>query len=82
MIIVSGRIKIKPGTRQGFLAASLDAIRAARKTAGCRDFIVAADPIEEDRVNIYEEWEWEHAMLAFRGEKSDMREFLASLKSK
>ena len=71
MIIVSGRMKIKAGNRQGFLAASLDAIQAARKTGGCRDFIVAADPIEDDRVNIYEEWDSEHALLAFRGEGPD-----------
>ena len=71
MIIVSGRMKIKAGKRQSFLAASLDAIQAARKTSGCGDFIVAADPIEEDRVNIYEEWDSENALLAFRGDGPD-----------
>jgi hypothetical protein len=44
---------------------------AARKAASCRDFIVAADPIEDDRVNVYEEWETVKAMLAFRGDGPD-----------
>jgi len=40
----------------------------ARRTTGCRDFILAADPIEADRVNVYEEWESEEALRTFRGE--------------
>ena len=43
MIIVSGRMTIRPGERTAFLAASRDATEAARGAAGCRDFIVAAD---------------------------------------
>lgn len=30
-------------------------MEVARKAASCRDFIVAADPIEDDRVNVDEE---------------------------
>jgi len=40
----------------------------ARRTNGWRDFIVAADPVELDRVNVYEEWESEDALLRFRGD--------------
>ena len=32
---------------------------------------MAPDPIERDRVNIYEEWESEEALLAFRGSGPD-----------
>jgi hypothetical protein len=39
----------------------------ARRAVGCRDFVVAADPLEDDRVNVYEEWESEAALVAFRG---------------
>ena len=66
MIIVSGRIYVRSGTRQRFLESSLEAARQARETPGCRDFVVAADPIEPDRVNVYEEWDSEEALLAFR----------------
>jgi quinol monooxygenase YgiN len=66
MIIVSGSIRVRPGRRDAFLASSRDAIVEARATEGCRDFVVAADPIESDRVNVYEEWESESALVAFR----------------
>jgi quinol monooxygenase YgiN len=66
-IIVSGSIHLLPGRRDAFLASSRDAMVAARATEGCRSFVVAADPIEDDRVNVYEEWESEAALLAFRG---------------
>ena len=67
MIIVSGRIHVRPGARPEFLSSSLGAVAQARQSRGCRDFVVAADPIEPDRVNVYEEWESEEALLAFRG---------------
>ena len=68
MIIVSGRIYVRPGARQAFLTSSLAAVAQARGALGCRDFIVAAAPIEPDRVNVYEEWESEEALLTFRGD--------------
>ena len=67
MIIVSGKIYVRSGARHEFLAASLDAVGQARRSRGCRDFVVSADPIEPDRVNVYEEWESEEALLTFRG---------------
>ena len=39
----------------------------ARRTKGCRDFVVAADPLEPGRVNVHEEWESEAEFEAFRG---------------
>jgi quinol monooxygenase YgiN len=68
MIIVSGKIYVRPGARQAFLLTSTEAVAQARRFPGCRDFVVAADPLEPDRVNVYEEWESEEALLAFRGD--------------
>jgi quinol monooxygenase YgiN len=67
MIIVSGRIFVPPERRQSFLAASREAMVQARRTKGCRDFVVAADPLEPGRVNVHEEWESEAELEAFRG---------------
>jgi quinol monooxygenase YgiN len=67
VIIVSGRIYVTPERREAFLADSREAVLAARHAPGCRDFVVAADPIEADRVNVYEEWDSENALEAFRG---------------
>jgi quinol monooxygenase YgiN len=55
VIIVSGRIYVSSGSREAFLASSRRAVVAARGASGCRDFVVAADPIEANRVNVYEE---------------------------
>lgn len=71
MIIVSGKIYVRPSTRQDFLQSSAEAVALARRARGCRDFVVAADPLEPDRVNVYEEWESEEALLAFRGAGPD-----------
>jgi quinol monooxygenase YgiN len=80
MIIVSGTLKLQLGRRDGFLQASTEVMKAARATAGCRAFVVAADPIESDIVNVYEEWDTEEALLRFRGEgpSGDMRGMIAS----
>jgi heme-degrading monooxygenase HmoA len=53
------------------LTSSLAAVAQARSARGCRDFVVAADPMEPDRVNVYEEWESEEALMTFRGAGPD-----------
>jgi len=68
MIIVSGSISVTPSRRDAFVAASLEAVVAARSAPGCLDFVVAADPVNPDRVNVYERWETDAAVEAFRGE--------------
>ena len=71
MLIVSGKIYVKPAEREKFLSSSLEAIEKARLWPGCTDFIVAADPVEPNRVNVYEEWDSEAQLLAFRGNGPD-----------
>ena len=78
MIIVSGRIYVRPGARQDFLTSSLEAVAQAWGALGCRDFVVAADPLEPDSVNVYEEWESEEALATFRGAGPD-HELLSSI---
>ena len=66
MLIVSGRLYIQQGRREDYLKLSLEAVALARQAPGCKDFVVAADPLVADRVNVYEEWESEKQLLAFR----------------
>ena len=68
MIIVSGKIYVRPGARERFLASSLEAVARAGRSRGCRDFVVAADPIEPDRINVHQAWDSEEALLTFRGD--------------
>lgn len=68
MIIVSGKIYVKSGRRDEFVQRSTSAVTAARRAAGCLDFAVSPDPVEENRVNIFEKWESREKFLAFRGD--------------
>jgi len=59
MLIVAGAGYVDPDHRDALLESLAPALRRNRTTAGCLDYVVAADPIEPDRVNIYERWESE-----------------------
>ena len=59
MLIVAGTGYVDPHHRAALLESLAPALRQARTAAGCLDYVVAADPIEPDRVNIYERWESE-----------------------
>ncbi|MEN0060570.1 MAG: antibiotic biosynthesis monooxygenase [Myxococcota bacterium] len=66
MILVTGVLDLQPGTRDAYLEASRPYIRAARAINGCTTFVVAADPIEENRVIVHELWRDRGALTAFR----------------
>ena len=68
MIIVAGHLIVDPDTRQEAIEDRLEVMIAARAAAGCLDFSIAADPIEPDRINIYERWESADAVESFRGD--------------
>ena len=67
MIIVAGQLQVDAEEREGYLAECADLIRQARRTAGCVDFFLTADPLEPGRINVFEQWESVAAVEAFRG---------------
>jgi quinol monooxygenase YgiN len=71
MIIVSGRIFVQAGKHDEFVQTSRKAMIQARETKGCLDFVVAADPLDQDRVNVYEEWVSVTDLDRFRGSGPD-----------
>ncbi|MGH3381988.1 MAG: putative quinol monooxygenase [Actinoallomurus sp.] len=68
MIIVAGHLRVATADRDRFLARSREAMRLARTTPGCHDFVVAADPLDAERINIYERWTNRAVLHAFRGD--------------
>jgi quinol monooxygenase YgiN len=68
MIIVAGHLRVATADRDRFLALSREAIQLARTTPGCLDFLVAADPLDAERIDIYERWTDRAIMHAFRGD--------------
>ncbi len=68
MIIVSGHLYLDPVERDRYLHESVEIMRQARAWAGCHDFTLTADPLEPDRINVYERWESDEALRRFRSE--------------
>ena len=68
MIIVAGQLRVAAADRDDFVARSSEAVRLARAAEGCLDFVVSADPLDPERVDVYERWTDREALHAFRGE--------------
>lgn len=66
MIIVAGHLIVAASERATYLEAVADVNALARSSAGCLDFVQVADPVEGDRIVIYERWSDDAALLAFR----------------
>ena len=67
MVIVAGHVVVDPEQRDDYLSECVEVVRQARRTPGCLDFALSADPLEPGRVNIFERWESQAAVEAFRG---------------
>ena len=74
MLIVAGRLVVAPDGRQTYLASCVDVVEQARSAAGCLDFMISADLVDPARINIFERWEWQAAVEAFRGRRERQRE--------
>jgi heme-degrading monooxygenase HmoA len=68
MLIVAGHLILAPEDRDAHVAASAAAVAQARAAPGCLDFAVTADTLDPQRVNVFERWESEAALLLFRGD--------------
>jgi quinol monooxygenase YgiN len=66
MIIIAGELRSAPADRDRYLAAVAEVARLARLAPGCHDFTQSADPVEPDRILVFERWESDEALLAFR----------------
>lgn len=67
MVIVAGHLAVEPAQRDAYLAGCAEVVRQARGAPGCLDFMISADLIDAGRVNVYERWESQSAVDAFRG---------------
>ncbi|MET7877832.1 putative quinol monooxygenase [Micromonospora profundi] len=67
MLIIAGSLQVGPDARDRYLAECAPVIAQARATAGCLDFLLAADPLDPGRIHVYERWESPEQLEAFRG---------------
>ena len=56
MVIVQGTFRVAPGDRDAFLAQSIAGMVDSRAEPGCIEYVMAADPVEADRVVLSERW--------------------------
>jgi quinol monooxygenase YgiN len=66
MLIISGYLVLDPADRDAHVIASVGAVRLARQAPGCLDFAVSADPVDPNRVNVFERWAGREHLDAFR----------------
>jgi quinol monooxygenase YgiN len=66
VIIVAGALLIEAGDRDRYLAAVADVTRLARAAPGCLDFVQAADPLDAERINVFERWASDEDLHRFR----------------
>ena len=56
MVIVQGVFTVDPARRDDYLEASKEQMRISRAEQGCIEYVLAADPLEADRVVLSERW--------------------------
>jgi quinol monooxygenase YgiN len=66
VIIIAGTLTLAAEDRDRYLAAVADVAPSARRAPGCLDFVQAADPVDPERINIFERWESDEAVERFR----------------
>ena len=67
MIVVTGYLTIDPAKRAEVEAAVATLVPLTVAEEGCVEYRYAADLLEPNRINIWEQWESEEAMTAHMG---------------
>jgi quinol monooxygenase YgiN len=67
MVIVAGYLIVEPLQRDSYLVGCKTVVERARSTPGCLDFAISADLLDPSRIDIFERWESQAAVDAFRG---------------
>jgi quinol monooxygenase YgiN len=67
MVIVAGYLLVEPAQRDGYLVGCKAVVHRARRTPGCLDFAISADLLDPSRIDVFERWESQAAVDAFRG---------------
>ena len=67
MVIVAGHLIVDPEQRESYLADCVSVVEEARQAPGCLDFTIAADLVDPGRIDVFEHWESQADVEAFRG---------------
>ena len=64
MIVIAGKITVKPELREEARHAALEMVEATRREAGCLSYAFYADLVDPGTFFIFEEWESDAALGA------------------
>ncbi len=67
MVIVAGHVIVSGEERDDYLAGCAQVVEQARSAPGCLDFAISADLLDPTRINVFERWDSENAVVSFRG---------------
>jgi quinol monooxygenase YgiN len=67
VILVAGSLSVEPSRRESYLDGCREVVAAAREAAGCLDYALSADLLEPGRINVFERWASDEALMRFRG---------------
>ena len=56
MIVVQGVFRVPEADREQYLAESAETQRISRSEPGCLEYVLAADPLDAERVVLSERW--------------------------
>ncbi|MBB5857327.1 putative quinol monooxygenase [Amycolatopsis umgeniensis] len=65
-VIVAGKVYVDPEERDRYVEGHQVIVEKARAHPGCLDVVISADTLEGGRVNIFEYWESEEVLNAWR----------------
>lgn len=66
MLVIAGQLNVDPKDRESYVAACAEVVEQARSAEGCLDFAITGDSLDDGRVNIFERWESDETLHAFR----------------
>jgi heme-degrading monooxygenase HmoA len=66
VLIIAGYLYVHPEERDRWVDAHHEVVQRARSQPGCIDLYFSADPVEPGRVNMFEQWETEDHLEAWR----------------
>jgi quinol monooxygenase YgiN len=66
MIIIAGHTLTESGKRDAAVRAFGEMLERARKHDGCLDLSISADPLDAERINVFELWRDQEALDAWR----------------
>lgn len=79
MVIVAGWFQVAPEDRDKFVGMHEDIVRRVRSAPGCLDLAISADSFDAWRVNMFERWESEAHLAAWRAVAHAPSSFTPSL---